>query len=322
MPRASRLIESRAVEVAASMREAYRAAWLATARGEPSADLWARLAERFGQAVVVSTLLGVANERRRLVRAGLVPVVREQPRIEKAPDVATFDDKPASLRLPKSFLDQLNVFRRDVPRLEERVNVLRWTAGNVARRMMERERGLVFDISARRVARVLVAPDGSESLRDVRGDIAADVLEELSGTPLDHRIVTETRTVMAEAFNTGSMDTIRENREVVPVTVLSEIHDRRTRGNPNGLYPEPHRHWQMDNFAAPSDDPVWRRIMPPNGWNCRAGVRGVSIAEARRNGWVPKDGIEPDRQALRRQFAAQWRLIESGQYPDPGFKSA
>lgn len=58
------------------------------------------------------------------------------------------------------------------------------------------------------------------------------------------------------------------------------INDGRTR---------PH-HSALDNFIAPIDDPIWRKIYPPNGFRCRCSTMTLTEAQARQRGWngVPK----------------------------------
>lgn len=51
-------------------------------------------------------------------------------------------------------------------------------------------------------------------------------------------------------------------------TLQSEYLQYSTVGDSN-VRPE---HQALDKFTAPKTDPVWRRIYPPNGWNCRCTV--------------------------------------------------
>lgn len=45
-------------------------------------------------------------------------------------------------------------------------------------------------------------------------------------------------------------------------------------------------HLRYVGLVAPVDDPVWRRIYPPNGWGCQCGVRQVSRSQAEEYGYA------------------------------------
>lgn len=45
-------------------------------------------------------------------------------------------------------------------------------------------------------------------------------------------------------------------------------------------------HLRYVGLVAPVDDPIWRRIYPPNGWGCQCGVRQVSKSQAEEYGYV------------------------------------
>lgn len=306
-------VDRRARMLSTSMAGAVRLAILSQARGGDD-SAWRDAMLVFARAYVVAYLLGAANERRGMVMRGLLPPIEPGAPLEMPPQPVVFS-QAAAFVLP--YRDAVNVFRRDVPNLSGTAAMGAARATNSAIGALARLRGLADRIIRATVERVTEAEDFTSPAPDV---VAREIAETLGPDAVATRLEPELRTAMSEAFNGGARETIRQNADVVPVTMLSEIHDRRTRGNPRGLYPEPHRHWQMDGFAAPSDDPIWDRITPPNGWNCRAGIRSMSVAECRRRGWIlPGGGL--DRDALRKQFASQWRLIRAGRYPDPDFKS-
>jgi uncharacterized protein with gpF-like domain len=68
------------------------------------------------------------------------------------------------------------------------------------------------------------------------------------------------------------MQAVKDSR---PFLMYDAINDSRTREN----------HRALDGFIAPSDDPVWDRIYPPNGHNCRCTVISLSKRQAEARGW-------------------------------------
>lgn len=64
-------------------------------------------------------------------------------------------------------------------------------------------------------------------------------------------------------------------------------------------------HAVLDGFAARSDDPVWRKIYPPNGFNCRCLVIGLLKEEAPDN--ANESGME------------RLPLLARERVPQPGF---
>ena len=67
-----------------------------------------------------------------------------------------------------------------------------------------------------------------------------------------HRLETIYRNNLGSSYNEASARILEEPdvHEVIPLVMLNEIRDRRTRGNPNGLYPDRGFHWQMDGFVG------------------------------------------------------------------------
>lgn len=320
MPRAWNKVDEYAQRCATILLEPFREALMAPLTGIDAEAHWLDYQRRLGRLVMLMLLLGMASKRRALVGEGLVSPVPPQEPLTQVHDVAAFagDD----FRPRGNFLSDVNAFRHDVPDLQNVVNMLNGHAGRVARAVTENQRARSMEIIVRLVKRVVGAERFEvEGLTSLTREAAVEIIDKIGIEPVQTILETQMRTTMSGAFNAGGRETIKRNTEVVPVTMLMEVHDLRTRGNPGGYYPKPHKHWQMDGFCAPSDDPVWEEITPPNGWNCRATIRGLSIAEVRRRGWMPKDSTDLDRDALRREFAEQWGIIDRGEYPDPGFKA-
>lgn len=137
------------------------------------------------------------------------------------------------------------------------------------------------------------------------------------------RLETVYRTNTLSAFNAGRFQQMSSPGLASQTAVwrLNEIRDRRTRGNPAGLYPFPKfgPHFQMDGFMAPVSDPIWTIIWPPNGFNCRANVSPITWATAQRMGLATEGRLRLD--VLEQRTGAQRAFVESGQYPDEGFRT-
>jgi uncharacterized protein with gpF-like domain len=62
---------------------------------------------------------------------------------------------------------------------------------------------------------------------------------------------------------------------------------------------------------------VWKRITPPLGFQCRCTISPLTWLTAERMHLAKNGALIQS--ALDRRNARQWKLIESGQIPDPGF---
>jgi SPP1 gp7 family putative phage head morphogenesis protein len=93
------------------------------------------------------------------------------------------------------------------------------------------------------------------------------------------------RTAIQTHYNIGRWQQAERNKAHRPYLMYDAINDGRTRP----------RHRALDNFIAPVDDPIWRKIYPPNGFRCRCSTRSLSEAQAIARGWkgapnYPADG--------------------------------
>lgn len=298
----------------------YRDAVRAELMGNGGTAAWSQLQALLTRQSLAAALLGRAAQARTLVRQRLIDAPAQDP-IRSLDPFAQFDDDDdiANRSLRESLLEIVNHFVGDVPDLGSIAPGMVAEANEQARRIVTAARD-----DAPRLVRQLVAraPEVPATVPATIPDPSVTLIRMLDrddgAALLSRTLETETRTAMMSGFNRGGRAETLRHQDVLPITVLDEIQDRRTRGNPRGLYPDAGMHYQMDGFMAATDDPVWDRITPPNGYNCRATTRGVSRAKAKQNKHLRDDG-SVDREALRRRFARQWRIIESGQYPDPGF---
>lgn len=302
--------------------------YLAALAGEAG---WGEVRDAFARTLVLAALLGHRRTHRLLRRKRLVPPAENAP-VRLSPDPLASLNSAESEVASLPFIEAVNFFRRDVPELQRVVDGLRRRSRLAADLWTERQRlqasATVERIMRRRGSTAPERPlfDDPEARIGNLGGIGLrpDAVEEAIRTAIGRAEVarvldTEVRTATLAAFNGGSREQAAENRAAVPVCVIDEIHDRRNRD-----YLTKGPHWIMDGFAAPTDDAIWQRITPPNGWNCRAVLRFVTADEAVRRGWAVRGGdgesVIVDAAAMRRQFARQWALIEAGEYPDPGFK--
>ncbi len=93
------------------------------------------------------------------------------------------------------------------------------------------------------------------------------------------------RTAIQTHYNIGRYQQQERNKAHRPFLMYDAINDGRTR---------PH-HRALDNLIAAVDDPIWRKIYPPNGFFCRCSTRTLTEAQAVARGWkgvpnIPHDG--------------------------------
>lgn len=106
-----------------------------------------------------------------------------------------------------------------------------------------------------------------------------------------------------------------------PLWYIDEQMDDVTRGNPVGKYPEPHRHWQFSGYVNTIAEIIRFRVVPPNGFNCRAALRPMTVEDANNRNLLDAKGrviIE----AVRAMNGERQDLIDDGLYPDNGWVRA
>lgn len=92
------------------------------------------------------------------------------------------------------------------------------------------------------------------------------------GSP--HRLKTIYRTNMQSALQAGRYDQQMESAPSDGWLRYVAILDQSTRSS----------HSAMDGFQRPASDPIWNRIYPPNGFNCRCRVIELDADEAMDSG--------------------------------------
>lgn len=89
-----------------------------------------------------------------------------------------------------------------------------------------------------------------------------------------HRLKTIFQTNMQSAFMAGRYRELREQVDTRPYWQYIAVMDARTR-------PE---HAALNGKVFRWDDPIWKVIFPPNGYNCRCSVRALSERDMARKG--------------------------------------
>lgn len=143
----------------------------------------------------------------------------------------------------------------------------------------------------------------------------------------DNRADTIIRTNTLRAYNGIHADRLAlpEVRRVLPLVVLVEIHDSRTRGAPGGIYrgsapDNPGWHWEMDGLVGTIEQFRAWNVIPPNGYRCRGSIRGLTLAECEELGFLDVETMAIDMKAVRRHNGGRLKILASGLYPDRGFK--
>ena len=187
-----------------------------------------------------------------------------------------------------------------------RIGMTRVAFGKLQRRYQE----VAFTVA--RVESVAIIEEIQTVLADVllKGETQAefkrrvdDVMRRRGLSPLNpFHIETVFRTNVAQAYATGRVVQMRsaDVRKALPWWRYLTVLDERVR----------EKHQALHGFIARNDDPVWLRIYPPNGFNCRCQVVAVTSAKARRLARATKQDL--DIEGARRL----------GAEPDTGFESS
>ena len=109
------------------------------------------------------------------------------------------------------------------------------------------------------------------SMRDWQSSLDADIFR----LKPFHR-ETIFRNAVQSAYAAGRWEQQQRIKRIRPILMYDAINDSRTRLT----------HRALDAFMAPADDPVWKRIYPPNGHNCRCTVVSLTEKQARARGWT------------------------------------
>lgn len=294
------ILERRSLVVARVAAPHYVRALEAIARGDDPGPEWNQVWTIIARAMVLSGLLGRHAGAMTLRSIGIEVILPRPVRfgIElQAPIHAPFDEA-------------VRAFEGRVPELARAMEDLSRRYSSAASIIANADRQNAIKRFIDFLRKRTTATEAAEE--ELREDFA------VTTNIAEARLETIARTTTLGAYNAGYRDQLRDAPGVIPVYRLSEIKDSRTRGNPRGLYPDKGKHWQMDGFCAAADDPIWTRIWPPNGYQCRATIDALTWDDVREKGWLDEKG-RLNRDKLRSRFSAQRAIIDRGEYPDEGF---
>jgi len=140
------------------------------------------------------------------------------------------------------------------------------------------------------------------------------ITQAITGTHLTTaRLETVLRTNTNRASTEGLAETLREPKvqAFVPLVEYSATGDNRTRPT----------HQAMDGYVGTMEMFDRQGIAPPGGFSCRCGLIPVPAARALERGWTDVDG-NVNYAALKRHNGKRQKLIDTRQFPDPGFVNA
>jgi len=325
----------------------YREALALEIQGQPGGRWWAQVYEVLYRAYVLLALNGIADAARQASLSGCLLEMGER-------DIFEEEDEPIETMFAAG------PFEEAICEFEGRVPQLRSQVSGIIRRAQDAAEGVITAEQQEAVSALSRASIVQKAMRGVfyatdvdepqtinlmgliaeaiRGDLTEVEAGRLLGVGLSQfiqrselmgvvqlskaRLQTIYRTNLSSAYSFAHSTQLAdpEVKRFIPLMILSEIKDRRTRGNPTGLYPHGGYHWQMDGFVGTTEDFNELGILPPNGYNCRAGVRGVPRVEAKRRGWLTESG-DVDRAAIQQHNGDRLAIVARGDYPDPGFLS-
>ncbi len=191
-----------------------------------------------------------------------------------------------------------------------RLPIIERAAADLARReILTTEQFLQLDQDARRAAFTVARVQSTATLEKVRAALVVDISE--GGTLRDFRkrldgaldsvlsrpqVEGLYRTQVGQAMAAGQREVLAHPlvADEFPYVLWSATHDSRTR--PDHLAME--KHGQNGTAVYRLDDPIWRTLWPPAGYNCRCVILPLSIEDAAQHGsrearrWL-KTGLPP-----------------------------
>jgi len=158
----------------------------------------------------------------------------------------------------------------------------------------------VLEVARRSVARSLrVGYDADRAGRALNDALRRAGYEPLA--PWHAKLVAQMN--YASAYGAGSWEMLHDPKlaGIIPAYRYVTMHDNRVRPS----------HAKMEGFVARRDHPIWDVWWPPNGYNCRCRVMGVSANSysGRSKPWPKLDGdtVQPDETGTGSSFAGSPR---------------
>lgn len=318
--------------------DAYTRATLLDALGHPANDAWAAWANVVAHALYVGSLAGTVHARSIIAKGE-----HESPTVESVIEPGTFREGLKRME-ETAIADSVDIdllFQRikagvtEYAEAERRggaseivARIRRWVS-NVEQSFWVR--GATPEQTAN-IRNVLIDAITSMGKIPPKGEnrIYSDLISRVRGFAhmSADRADVIVRTNMMRSFNLAQVDRLErpEARRVIPLLILVEVQDPRTRGAPDGVYAgsrerNPGWHWQMDGLVGTIEQFREWNVIPPNGYRCRGGVRGLTLAECEEMGFLRDDG-SIDFERVRRHNGIRLEIIGRGLYPDRGFKRA
>lgn len=342
LTKTQKTIEALIVEARRAADVHYRNAIANQIEGKPAGKHWRRFRVVVARTLLLSKLIGHADMVKRAELAGVE--FRYDDPTDQFARLDVDDDDPDFM--VGEFLEAVQDFDDRVPRLKDAVQEMKAEADRLSTQMMRYESTEGYAALVKRSSAIQNAirhsfwvsdVDGQTTLNlksllagVVRGDAGPanlslpDFIDEaqLSGAANLTRARLETvfRNNVMSAYNSGRAERMREPevQTIMPLMMLTEIRDRRTRGNPHGLYPDQGVHWAMDGYVNTLAEFERQGIVPPNGHQCRASMRPITMTEAGRLGLLAESG-GLNHTAIRERNGNRQKLIDDGEYPDKGW---
>jgi SPP1 gp7 family putative phage head morphogenesis protein len=117
------------------------------------------------------------------------------------------------------------------------------------------------------------------------------------------------QTNIQTAYNVGRYEQLQEEKEIMPYWMYDAINDAGTRKT----------HLAMDGRIWPADHAVWNTWYPPNGFNCRCSVSGVTRGQAERRGMQVEEDDPTDRMLEVVDKESGNALETANMIPEAGF---
>lgn len=320
---------------------------------------WSAFGTILAQAHVLATLAGIASMRERLrlpdvPRGTRQAFARLDVAFSPGPPTGPAGAATGSTLFTAPFTQAIASFESKVPQLATVVKTLTERALQLRTAIVEAEKASVISILAERSKAIEAAISNSfwaadvsiETTKNLKG-LLAQSLRGFAGAKPDsglerglsvgefisearvqgaanltvNRLRTIYRNATNGAYNDGRAEVLQapEAKAAAPLVMIREIRDKRTRGNPAGLYPDSGKHFQMNGYVGTVEDLQRRGLIPPCGHNCRGGIRPVSSYEAKQLDLLDAEG-NPDPAKIRKHNGDREAIVERGEYPDPGWR--
>jgi SPP1 gp7 family putative phage head morphogenesis protein len=246
---------------------------LAVAVAQPSQRFQSSLADVLARYLAASDLLGRLHAMQTMkAKTGT------QPKLNTLSAAGTFDDAGTTVIGFESV-----PFTRAVDRLRNLTGMTRAAFDGLA----QRYRMQAFTVSGLSDVALIDKVRDAVGNAAEQGDTAADFTKAVNQLTTeagvqslaDFQLTTVFQTNVQRAYANGHFEQMRDPAvaAALPYWKYMTAGDNRVRPN----------HAALDGFVAQNTDPIWRRIYPPNGFNCRCTVVPILADEAPAEADIP-----------------------------------